>query len=119
MHICNPSPRNNECVLNVTAMLFYSAHKNTVLQKLNSCQIYYSTVHNTETVMTTLHATELRYSDNVKNARNNTPTPAIYLYDLVSKHWNSFGCYVLEGLFICHMKINTQLNNNWMQSVVE
>ena len=46
-------------------MLFYSAHKNTALQKLNTFQIYYSTVHNTETVMATLHVTELCYSDNV------------------------------------------------------
>jgi hypothetical protein len=44
--------------------------------------------------MATLHVTELCYSDNVMNAENNTPTTAIHLYDLVFKHWNSFGCYV-------------------------
>jgi phosphoserine aminotransferase len=85
---------NTEFIFNVTAMLFYSAHKNTALQKLNSFQIYYSTIHNTEIVMATLHVTELCYSDNVKNAENNTPTTAIYLYDLVFKHCKSFGCYV-------------------------
>lgn len=84
--------QNTEGIFNVTAMLFYSVHKNTVLQKLNSFQIYYSAIHNTETVMETLHVTELRYNDNVKNAEN-TSTTAIYLYDLVFKHCESFGCY--------------------------
>jgi hypothetical protein len=58
---------NTECIFNVPAMLFYSTHKNTALQKLNSCQIYYSTVHNTKTVTATLHVTELCYSVNVNS----------------------------------------------------
>jgi len=57
-------------------MLFYSAHKNTALQKLNSFQIYYSAVHNNETVIATFHVTELCYND-VMKAENNTPTTAI------------------------------------------
>jgi hypothetical protein len=62
-----------------------------------------------------IHVTDLCNGDNVKNAENNTPTTAIYLYDLVFKHWNRFSCYVM----FCHIKINTQMNNNWMQSIVK
>jgi hypothetical protein len=29
---------NTECIFNMTAMLFYSAHKNTALQKLKTAQ---------------------------------------------------------------------------------
>ena len=75
--------------VNVTTMLFYSAHKNTALEKLNSFQIHYSTVHNTEIVVAILHVTDLRYGDNVKNAENNGPTTAIYLYDLVFNPLNA------------------------------
>jgi hypothetical protein len=97
-----------ECIFNVTAMLFYSVHKNTALQKLNSFQIYYSAVHNDETVMATLHVTELCYIDNVKKAQNNTPTTAIYLYDLVFKHCSSFGCYVTgSAIYLSHANKHT------------
>jgi hypothetical protein len=83
-------------------MLFYSAHKNTALQKLNSFQIYYSPGHNTKTLIATLCVTELCYSDNVKNAENNTPTTAIYRYDLVFKHWNSFGYVTGSAIYLSH-----------------
>jgi hypothetical protein len=68
---------NTKIIFNMTAMLFYSVHKNTALQKLNSFQIYYSAVHNDETVMATLHVTELCYLDNVKKAQK-TPPPLPY-----------------------------------------
>jgi len=88
-------------------MLFYSAHKNIALQKLNIFWIYYSAVHNTETVMAKLHVTELCYGDNVKKAQN-TPTTAIYLYDLVFKHCNNFGCYVTgSAIYLSHEKKHT------------
>jgi hypothetical protein len=103
----NDTIRNNkhstECIFNVTAMLFYSVHKNTALEKLNSFQIHYSAVHNTEIVVATLHVTDLCYGDNVRNAENNTPTTAIYLYDLLFKHCNRFGCYVTGcAIYLSH-----------------
>lgn len=99
---------NTECIFNVTAMLFYSAHKNTALEKLNSFQKYYSAAHNTETVMVTLHVTELRYSNNIKNAENNTPTTAIYFYDLVFKQWNSFGYVTGSAIWLSHENKHTK-----------
>lgn len=106
--ICNPSPHNFTCLVPLFCMILPI---NTILKVylmwLPCCFTVCTKIQHyrnwivfryTTAQLTTLkqwwqHVNELRYSDNVKNAENNTTTTAIYLYDLVFKHCKSFGCY--------------------------